>query len=187
MIIRMFGTALALLLAAAPSQSRAQAATAPFSCPDTVQRRLGSLAGVWEVQAVFRRGPTAWDSTSATVTITPELGGCLMREHFVGTRYGSPYEYLALWGANGGAELPIQRTFVHSQHGLLGVSAGRFHGDTLVFQQRNIVRGTTVLEEGRFSGIAQPGFTIVDRRTTDDGATWIVTARFYFRYRGRVP
>src|SRR5687767_7414937 len=92
--------------------------TPAFSCADTTTRRLGFLAGEYEARAIFRAGPTSWDSTTAEVSITPDLNGCVMREHFRGTRYGSPYQYLAYWSAHGGGPTPIQRSFVHSQHGL---------------------------------------------------------------------
>jgi len=124
-----------------------QGAAPAFSCADSVRLKLGPLVGRWEVQAIFRQGPTAWDSTSAIVTIAPDLNGCVLREHFIGRRWGNPYEYLALWGVNGDAARPIQRTFVHSQHGYLGLSAGSFHGDTLVLHERTDIGPMTVLEE----------------------------------------
>jgi hypothetical protein len=60
-------------------------------------RVLGFLVGEYTASAEFRTGPTTWDSTTATVTITRDLDGCVLREHFRGTRYGAPYESLATW------------------------------------------------------------------------------------------
>ena len=60
---------------------------------------LGFLVGEYTASAEFRTGPTTWDSTTDTVTIGRDLDGCVLREHFRGTRYGAPYESLAFWSA----------------------------------------------------------------------------------------
>ena len=160
-----------------PARGEAQAAS--FSCADTTSRSLGFLVGEYGASATFRAGAAAWDSTRATVSITRELGGCVLREHFRGTRYGAPYEYLALWSANGGAAAPLQRAFVHSQHGLLGVSAGRIVGDSLVLEDSAFVRGRWIHQQVVLWR-ADPAGTMLrseNRRSEDARASWFPTQR----------
>ncbi|MGD8278264.1 MAG: hypothetical protein PVH00_09575 [Gemmatimonadota bacterium] len=171
---------LATLPAPVPAQVRSSA------CEDAVRERLGAFEGRWRVEAVFRAGESAWDSTTAVATITPELSGCLLREEYRGTRYGEPYAYIALWGANGLEDAPYQRTFAHSQHGLLTLRAGDFTGDTLVLRSTTLVRGQAILEEDRITRPTASRFTLINRRSTDDGATWTTTRRaVYVRSRDR--
>jgi hypothetical protein len=158
---------------------RAPTPAPTFSCADTTTRVLGFLIGEYSATTEFRAGPTAWDSTRATVTIARELGGCVLREHFRGTRYGAPYEYLALWSANGGPAAPVQRAFVHSQHGLLGVSAGRQVGDSLVLADSAVVRDRWIhqrlvlwREDGAGAVLRSEG-----RRSEDGRASWFATQR----------
>jgi hypothetical protein len=181
--------ALALVVAvSALHSSRLGAQADAYSCADTTSRTLGFLLGEYSASTAFRAGPRAWESARATVTIRRELGGCVLREHYVGTRYGAPYEYLALWSANGGASAPVQRSFVHSQHGILGVSKGRVAGDSLVLDDSSFVRGRWVFErfvlwrEGGASNVLQSE----GRRSEDGRASWFPTQRTrYARQAGR--
>ena len=174
--------AAALLLAGRPAGAQATPAAPvapPFSCADTTRRQLGFLVGEYDAHAVFRAGPTAWDSSGARITITPDLGGCVLREHFRGMRYGAPYEYLALWSANGGAATPLQRTFVHSQHGILGLAAGRTVGDSLVLEDSVFVRERWVYQRLVLWREAGAGRVLRSegRRSEDGRASWILTQR----------
>ena len=146
-------------------------------CSDAVQGDLGGYVGRWQVESVFRASASAWATTRATVTITSELTGCLLREDYQGDRFGKPYAYLALWGANGLDPVRYQRVFAHSQHGLLTLRQGWFVGDTLVLRSTTRVRGIDVLEEDRISRPTVSGFTLSNRRSTDGGRSWITTRR----------
>jgi hypothetical protein len=180
--------AVAIFASRLPAQVAA-VQTAPYSCADTTSRALGFLPGEYSARAAFRAGPTAWDSTTATVTITRDLDGCVLREHFRGTRYGAPYEYLALWSANGGATMPIQRFFVHSQHGILVLSAGRRTGDTLVVGDSVILRGRWVFQEVALwpEGTAATVLRSESRRSEDGRATWFITQRMRYQRRATRP
>lgn len=169
----------ALLLIGASTPALAQ--TSPFSCADTVRVALHELEGNWRVDAIFRAGEGSWDTTKATSRFTSDLDGCLLREDYHGTRYGERYDFLALWGANGMPEARIQRFFSHSQHGVMGLAAGGFQGDTLVLNDNLTLNGSRVLQQYRFTRPSAEGFTQVNRRSTDDGASWIVTLRANYR------
>lgn len=158
-----------------------------FSCADTTTRKLGFLIGEYDARAIFRAGPSAWDSTTARVSITRDLDGCLMREHFRGTRYGSPYEYLAYWGAHGDPPAPIERSFAHSQHGLLSVSSGRFVGDSIFLEDSAFVRQRWIYQRvvlwrdtGSVGNLRSEG-----RRSEDARTTWFVTQRTFYARRQR--
>ena len=160
-----------------------------FSCADTTAHRLGFLVGEYDARAIFRAGPTSWDSTTAQISITPDLNGCVLREHFRGRRYGSPYEYLAYWSAHGGPATPIQRSFVHSQHGLLSVSSGRMVADSIFLEDSAFVRERWIYQ--RLVLWREPGAAVnlrsEARRSEDARATWFVTQRtFYARAPRRV-
>ncbi len=172
-----------LFLLHLPSTAKAQATPPPFSCADTVQAALGGFRGEWEVTALFRTGPGSWDSTAARASFTPDLEGCVLRQEYHGRRYGERYDYLALWGANGDAAGRIQRFFVHSLHGIFGLAAGSFHADTLLLEQRLTVQGRPLLQQSRFTRPGAEGFTQEDRRSTDDGVSWTVTLRAWYRRR----
>ena len=167
-----------LVSARLPAQAAAVRST-PYSCADTTNRVLGFLVGEYTARATFRAGPTAWDSSAATVTVTRDLDGCVLREHFRGTRYGAPYEYLALWSANGGAATPVQRFFVHSQHGILVLSAGRRSGDSLVVGDSVFLRGRWIYQDVVLWR-EDPGGTVLlseSRRSEDGRASWFATQR----------
>jgi len=172
----LLGLALAL-----PRPAGAQAAD---GCADSVTGALGVLRGEWNVEALFRDGPDRWDSTRAVSTIKPDLNGCLLREDYRGTRYGEPYEFLVLWGANGLPAGRIQRFFSHSRHGILGLASGDFRGDTLVLEERLMLRGRPLIQQVLITRPTPEGFQQVNRRSTDDGATWTVTLRAVYRRRG---
>ena len=162
-------------------------ATPAFSCADTTALRLGFLVGEYDVRAIFRTGPSSWDSTTAKVTITRDLDGCVIREHFRGTRYGSPYEYLAYWSAHGGPATPIQRSFVHSQHGLLSVSYGRVVADSLFLEDSAFVRERWIYQRvvlWRETGSAG-NLQSESRRSEDARTTWFVTQRTFYSRRPR--
>lgn len=173
-------TAALMLAALACHPVRAQRAPA---CADSVAAALGGLVGHWDVRAVFRAG-AAWDTTAAVAEIGPDFDGCLLREVLVGTRGGAPFRTLSLWGAVGLRE-PIQRTFVHSQHGLLSVYAGRSGPDGLVLRDSQVVRGQLVLLEHRFTPFLADSMRFASRRSSDRGATWTVT--WYADYLRREP
>lgn len=161
--------------------------TTTYSCADTTARVLGFLVGEYAARAAFRAGPAAWDSTTATVTITPDLRGCVLREHFRGTRYGAPYEYLALWSAHGGGSTPVQRLFVHSQHGILVLSAGRRSGDSLVVGDSVFLRGRWIHQEVALwrEGAAGTVLLSESRRSEDGRASWFATQRMRYERRAR--
>jgi hypothetical protein len=182
--LRNFAAA-AVALFLSPLVARSAAQAAPCSCPDTTSRVLGFLVGEYSASAVFRAGASAWDSTSATVSITRDLGGCVLREHFRGTRYGAPYEYLALWSAHGGAATPVQRFFVHSQHGILVLSAGRRTGDSLVVGDSVFLRGRWVHQEVALWREGTDGRVLrsESRRAEDGRASWFATQRMRYERR----
>ncbi len=108
------------------------AAPAPPSCAAKDNAFLASLVGEWEVDAEFRSGES-WEAASGRASIKPDLGGCVVLERYDGTRFGKPWAFLAILGANGGGgsmdeKNPIQEVFVHSQHGILSLSSGRVEG-----------------------------------------------------------
>ena len=171
------------LVASLTSTARGQGLRS--TCADAVQEQFGGFLGSWRVETVFRAGDSAWDSTTATATITSELSGCLLREEYRGERSGEPYTYVALWGVNGLEPASYQRTFAHSQHGLLILREGGFVGDTLVLRSTTDVRGQAILEEDRITRPTSSGFALINRRSTDGGGLWITTRRsHYVRYSG---
>jgi hypothetical protein len=107
-----------------------------------------------------------------------------LREDYQGTRYGEPYDFLALWGANGQPENRIQRFFSHSLHGIFGLASGGFKGDTLVLNESITVNNQPLLLQYRFTRPVDGGFSQLNRRSTDGGANWIVTLRATYRRRG---
>jgi hypothetical protein len=167
-----------LLSSISPAQQTPAGSPPPFSCADTTRRYLGSFVGDYDVSAVFRRGQEGWDSTGARASFSYELGGCAVREHFEGTRYGQPYAYVAIWGANGDSAQKIQRTFLHSQHGILSLSDGGWAStDTLVLLDSAFVRGRWIQQRVVISRPAADGFVLEGRRSEDGGRTWFVTQR----------
>jgi hypothetical protein len=104
-----------------------------------------------------------------------------MRQDYQGTRYGEPYAYLALWGANGLPEGRIQRFFTHSLHGIFDLAAGMFHRDTLVLESRLVVQGRPLIQQVRVTRPVANVFTQSDRRSTDGGATWTETLQATYR------
>ncbi len=160
--------ALVALAAVVSRPARAQEA-----CVDSVERALGALAGIWDVRAVFRSG-SAWDTSAAEARFERDLGGCVLRETLVGTRWGRSFHVLSLWGA-AGLDAPLQRSTVHSQHGLITVSAGSRTADGVVLVDSQVVRGRLVRFEHRFEPFASDSMRFTSRRSTDGGATWVVT------------
>jgi hypothetical protein len=102
-----------------------------------------------------------------------------MVEHFAGRRGGEAFETVALWGTSGGLDHPIQRVFAHSQHGLLGLSEGRWNaaGDTLTLADSALVRGTWIQERHVVSRPRGGVFSAEGRRSEDGGRTWTITLR----------
>lgn len=157
------------------------------SCVDSTRRWLGPFVGEYRVETFTRGGANAWDSTTAHARFGWELGGCLMVEHFDGRRDGNAFATLAVWGTSGNVDHPIQRVFAHSQHGLLGLSEGRWNtaGDTLTLVDSALVRGKWIQERYLVSRPRGGVFSAEGRRSEDGETTWVVTLRArYTRIRG---
>ena len=175
--------ALALTLALATQSGLAAKSTrsaGASTCADTTRLLLGQLLGRYRAAVWFRTGSAGGDTSTATVTIRPALDGCVLEERFVGRRFGSPYSYLAWWGAHAGDPRPIQRVFVHSQHGVLSIAAGAWSADSLVLDDSVNVRGRWIYERlvlrpssTGFTG----GFATAQLRSEDGGQSWFVTQR----------
>lgn len=180
MPVRTGSVVFAILLSLFCSSSVHAQAARP-GCADSVSRALGHLIGTWDVRAVFRQGPS-WDTSTAEVRIHPDFGGCLLRELFVGTRNGQPFNVLSLWGAVG-LRAPIQRTFVHSQHGLIGVYSGEVRADALVLRDSQLVNAQMTYFEHRFEPFFGDSMRFASLRSTDRGASWVLT--WYADYRRR--
>ncbi|MBC7843370.1 MAG: hypothetical protein H7099_13700 [Gemmatimonadaceae bacterium] len=154
-------------------------------CNATTPAALGVFAGEFDVAIAFRAGPTSWDSTSGRASFAPDLDACLIVERFAGRRYGSPYSYLALWGASGDSANAIQRTFVHSQHGVMGLSSGDWSRgrDSLVVRDSAMVRGRWIHERWVLTRPVDGRFAATGLRSEDGGLTWFATARATFARR----
>jgi hypothetical protein len=87
-----------------------------------------------------------------------------------------------LWGAVG-LHARIQRSFVHSQHGLLTVYSGQHTAGGLVLQDSQVVNGQLVRFEHRFEPFGTDSMRFTSRRSTDRGTTWVVT--WFADYRRR--
>ena len=164
---------------AVQGQTGSKSHAASPACADTTQRLLAPFVGHWTVRVAYRRGEAAWDSSTGEAHIRSEMDGCLLREDLHGARFGAPYHYLALWGAHGMPPRPIQRTFAHSQHGILSLSEGNWNAraDTLILEDSAYVRDTWVRQRVVLSRPGPAGFTREGWRSEDHGQTWIVTER----------
>ena len=162
-------------------------AAPPPSCAARPKEKdfLASLVGEWEVEAEFRAGE-GWESRPARASIRPDLGGCIVVERYDGTRWGEPFAFLAILGANGGgadAANPIQEVFVHSQHGILSLSSGRIEDGELIVEDAPTVEGKVVLIRHVYFDVSPRGFRYESRRSTDRGASWSVSWKARYRRR----
>jgi hypothetical protein len=171
-----------IVLAATLVSGLASSATSMTPCADSTRKAFNGWPGEYDVVAIFRQGASSWDSTSGRATMAWEFDGCLLREAFTGTRYGEPYSYLAYWGAAGWPGAPVQRSFVHSLHGLLSVSDGNWNAtrDTVILLDTAFVRGIwirqrVVMTRGLRGELRREG-----QRSEDGGKSWFVTERFLF-------
>lgn len=171
---------LALLCAGFAASGNAQESPA---CADSVATVLSGLRGQWRVRAVSHT-TSGWDSTRGAAAIQPDLDGFFLRETLVTRRGGAPFRTLSLWGAFG-LHGPIQRTFAHSQHGLLSLYAGRRTAAGLVLRDSQVIGGQLVFLEHRFEPFVADSMRFTSRRSTDGGATWTVT--WYADYVRREP
>jgi proline iminopeptidase len=147
------------------------------TCVDSTRQRLGMFVGDYRVQVAYRAGANGWDSSAALGHFAWDLGGCLMIERLESQRSGERYDYLALWGTSGPPNHRIQRVFAHSQHGLLGLSEGRWNdtNDTLVLADSAFVRDRWIQERLVVSRPRHGSFIMEGRRSEDGGRSWMVT------------
>jgi hypothetical protein len=159
------------------------------SCVDSTRRVLGPFAGEYDVRAAFRNGPARWDSSAAHSRFAWEFGGCLMREDFSGSRFDEPYQYIAIWGTSGVAPQRVQRIFVHSQHGLLGLSEGGWNaaGDSLIVEDSAFIRGQWIRQRNVLSRPREGSFVSQSWRSEDEGHTWFLTQRAQYVRHGPQP
>jgi hypothetical protein len=142
---------------------------------------LAALAGEWIVEAEFRAGET-FESAPGRASIRRDLDGCIFVQRYEGTRWGKPYAFVSILGASSGdAANPIQEVFVHSQHGILSLSSGKLADGELIVEDAPVVRGQVVLQRHVYFDVSPRGFRSESRRSTDRGATWIVTSRARYR------
>jgi hypothetical protein len=81
----------------------------------------------------------------------------------------------------------VQRLFVHSQHGLLGISEGDWNAarDSLIVEDSVLVRGQWIRQRNVMTRPAAGRFTVEGWRSEDGGKTWFLTNRArYSRRRG---
>jgi hypothetical protein len=104
------------------------------------------------------------------------------------TRFGKPYAFIALLGANGpDAGKPIQEVFVHSQHGIVSLSSGRIEGGEGVVEDAPTVGGEVVLIRHVYFEVSPGGFRYESRRSTDRGASWTVSWKARYRRSSTAP
>jgi hypothetical protein len=77
---------------------------------------------------------------------------------------------------------PVQRFFVHSQHGILVLSGGRRAGDTLVVGDSVFLRGRWVFQDVALWREGADGSVLrsESRRSEDGRATWFLTQRMRY-------
>jgi hypothetical protein len=161
--------------------SSAGAPAAPPACAAEDTAFLASLAGEWDVESEFRAGDS-WESAPGRASISPDLGGCVLLERYEGTRFGRPYAFLAILGANGGDPAkPIQEVFVHSQHGILSLSSGRIEGGVLAVEDAPTVDGRVVRIRHVYFDVTPRDSRYESRRSTDGGRSWTVTGKARYR------
>jgi hypothetical protein len=173
---------LSLVLLGLGSSARPASHADERTCAQATTRLLGSLVGDYEVLVQFRSGPNSWDSSAARSRFGYELGGCLLTEHFQGHRYGEPYDYVALFGTAGAEGGRVQRVFAHSQHGLLSLASGNWNqaGDSLVFEDSALVRGTWIRQRYQLVRSANDELSTEGRRSEDGGRTWFSTMQAHY-------
>lgn len=152
----------------------------PGPCAAKENAFLRSLVGEWDVDAEFRAGADGWEKAAGRASIASELEGCVLVQHYRGTRGGDRWEFLAVLGASG-TDRPIQELFVHSQHGVMSLSAGAISGGTLTVEDRPTVKGAVVRIQHVYSNAGPGGFRYESRRSTDGGRTWAVAWRATYR------
>lgn len=128
----------------------------------------------------FRSGDD-WERADGRASIRPELSGCVLVQRYAGTRFGKPYEFLAILGASGMGAAPMQEVFVHSQHGILSLSSGQIAGGELVVEDRPTIDSRVVVLQHVDRDVGPEGFRWENRRSTDGGSTWRVTLRAKYR------
>lgn len=165
-----------------PDGRTAPARISSASCVRDGARLLGTFRGRFAVDAAFRTGPDAWEHTSGTAMLDWRLGGCILAEHFDGTRSGAPYAYEALWGTSGMDDHRMQRAVIQSQHGIIVLSEGGWNAarDTLTLLDSAHVGTRRVWQRTVIVSVSD-GFDLVAQRSDDAGKSWIDVQRFAYR------
>lgn len=143
----------------------------PHTCLHEAFDAFAFLEGEWTVASRYRNMEGAWEETTAAASITYDMGGCLLIEHFTGTRNGTPFEARAVLAFN-----PItnrlQRAWSDSGHGLLVLYEGTATSDSILLQSSLSIRDRTVLFQHAYLDVGTDTFRLESRRSTDAGATW---------------
>jgi hypothetical protein len=163
-----FRLTLLLLLLAVPAA--AQNRPPAFGCPAAVYRQFDFWVGDWEV--------TVSGNAAGRNTITLEEQGCLIHEHWTGSKGGTGqsfnfYDQVTqrwnqVWVDNQGSSLRLSGTFADGKMQLTGVAPGP-NGATL---------------QQRLTFFRNPDGTVRQLwETSEDGASWKTAFDGLYRHR----
>ena len=129
------------------------------------------LAGSWTVTSRFRLPDGRWDETVASAIVEPELGGCVLRERYRGSRDGKPFAARALLSYDALAGR-LQKTWVDDGHGTALQYRGQRRDDRIELTTTVTVRDRAVRLRHLYANIDADRFELSSARSFDDGATW---------------
>ena len=150
-------------VALGPAQAQAQRAS---QCADRAFRQMNFWIGVWDVR--WERSAQI-EAGSGVNTITRELGGCVIREHFEG---GPSTGNLIGWSVST-FHAPVghwRQTWVDNQGSYYSLIGGR-EGDQFILLNRR-TRASDPHQRMVFEDITDNSLTWRWQRSTNEGETW---------------
>lgn len=172
-------TALAVaLLAASVVTPHAQTEEGP-PCWHPEFDAFSFLKGEWRVRYEDRLGDGTWEKGDARSWIMPDFDGCLLVERYGGSRAGKPFAGRAFYGFNS-VNGRLQRMWSDSEHGMLTTYEGVLAGHEIVLDYRMVLRGQPVILRDVFLAMSADSFKVENRRSNDDGKTWLVTSKLVY-------
>lgn len=158
-------------------QAAAQGST---SCVRPEYEIFLRVVGRWKVQWRDRVAPGKYADTEATSQIESDPIGCLLVEHFSGTRDGQVYQFVSL--VSFGNKDRLQQLWMDSAHREFLEFNGRRVGEVIRFEWERDMGNRRMMLRRDYRFVSADAFDTQTYLSPDSGATWDLVSRAQYTH-----
>jgi hypothetical protein len=153
-----------------PGKSFGQDMHHSASCNSRASELLLPLTGDWIVDWIFRNTQGNYDHSTAVAHLEKDSIGCMLTEHFYGTRDGKELAMFSIINFSNSGEL--QKLYFDTGHGRFLLFKGVQDKDSIQFTWENKMDNKTLISRKLYRHILPDNFEIISYLSQDGGMNW---------------